>query len=59
MSRLLYRLGFSAAAHPWRTISAWVLVTATAFLLAGALGGTMQDNYDIPDAQAQAEARAY
>ncbi len=54
MSRLLYRLGFSAAAHPWRTISAWVLVAATAFMLAGAFGGTMQDDYDIPDAKAQA-----
>ena len=28
MSRLLHRLGHSTAAHPWRTISAWLVVAA-------------------------------
>jgi RND superfamily putative drug exporter len=32
MSRLLGRLGGATAAHPWRTIAAWLLV------LVGALG---------------------
>ena len=29
MSRFLYRLGHGSAAHPWRTIAAWVLVAAS------------------------------
>ncbi len=53
MSRLLHRLGHSTAAHPWRTISAW-LVVAVAFVgLAAAFGGTPHDDWDIPGAQAQ------
>ena len=53
MSRFLHRLGLAAAAHPWRTISAWALIAATAFALAGSLGGTPHDDYDIPGARAQ------
>ena len=53
MSRLLHRLGRSTAAHPWRTISAWVLVAVGVFALAGSIGGTPQDNWNIPDARAQ------
>ena len=53
MSRLLHRLGRSTAAHPWRTISAWVLVAVGVFALAGSIGGTPQDNWDIPNARAQ------
>ena len=53
MSRLLHRLGHSTAAHPWRTIAAW-LVLAVAFAgLAASFGGTPHDNWDIPGAQAQ------
>ena len=53
MSRFLHRLGYSTAAHPWRTISAW-LVVAVAFVgLASAFGGTPQDNWNIPGAAAQ------
>ena len=54
MSGLLYRLGFAAAAHPWRTISAWFLVAATVLGLAAAFGGTPHDDYDVPGARAQA-----
>ena len=53
MSRFLYRLGGSAAAHPWRTISAWILIAATAMALASIFGGTPKDVYDVPDARAQ------
>ena len=53
MSLLLHRLGRSTAAHPWRTISAWVLVALGVFALAGSIGGTPQDNWDIPGARAQ------
>ena len=52
MSGLLYRLGRWAAVHPWRTISAWVLV-AGRVAGAGAFGGTPQDDYDVPGARAQ------
>ncbi len=53
MSRLLHRLGRTTAAHPWRTISAWILVAVGVFALAGSIGGTPQDNWDIPAARAQ------
>jgi RND superfamily putative drug exporter len=53
VNRTLYRLGNGAAAHPWRTISAWIVVVVVAFGLAGSFGGTPQDDYDIPDARAQ------
>src|SRR3954451_6063653 len=53
MSRLLHRLGRSTAAHPWRTIFAWVLVALGIYALAGSVGGTPQDNWDIPHARAQ------
>ena len=53
MSRFLYRLGRGAAAHPWRTICAWVLLAGVVAGLAGAFGGTPQDDYDVPGARAQ------
>src|SRR3954468_10130940 len=53
MSRLLHRLGRSTAAHPWRTILAWVLVAIGVYALAGSVGGTPQDNWNIPNARAQ------
>ncbi|HEY0950275.1 MMPL family transporter, partial [Nocardioides sp.] len=54
MNRILFRLGYGAAAHPWRTISAWLVVVVVAFGLAGSFGGTPHDDYDIPAARAQA-----
>jgi putative drug exporter of the RND superfamily len=53
VSRILHRLGSSTAAHPWRTISAWLVVVVAAFGLANSFGGTTHDDYDIPDARAQ------
>ena len=53
MSRFLYRLGGSAAAHPWRTILAWVLVAATVTTAAATVGGTFQDDWDVEHARAQ------
>ena len=53
MSRFLYRLGLSTAAHPWRTISAWVVTALAIGALAGAFGGTPHDDYDVPGAPAQ------
>ncbi len=54
MSHLLHRLGRSTAAHPWRTISAWLVVAAAFAGLAGAFGGTTQENWDVDAAEAQA-----
>ena len=53
MSRFLYRLGHGSAAHPWRTIFAWVLVAGVVIGLGSAFGGEPQDDYDVPDARAQ------
>ena len=53
MSRFLYRLGHGSAAHPWRTISAWLVVAAAIIGLAAALGGTPHDDYNVPGARAQ------
>jgi RND superfamily putative drug exporter len=53
MSHLLHRLGRSTAAHPWRTFAAWLVVAVAVLGLAGSLGGTPQDDWDIPGAQAQ------
>ena len=39
MSRFLHRLGRLTAAHPWRTLAAWVLVAVAATFAAGASGG--------------------
>ncbi|GAA1146829.1 MMPL family transporter [Nocardioides aquiterrae] len=53
MNRILYRLGRSTAAHPWRTISAWIAAVVVAFVAAGAFGGTFHDDYDVEGARAQ------
>ncbi|WP_369137013.1 MMPL family transporter [Modestobacter versicolor] len=54
MTRFLHRLGRGTAAHPWRTLAAWLLVAVAATLTAGALGGTPQDDFDVEGAPALA-----
>ncbi|MFW6689491.1 MMPL family transporter [Streptomyces sp. MAR4 CNX-425] len=54
MTRLLGRLGGATAAHPWRTISAWLVALAAFFALAGAFGGTPHDNYRVEGTPSQA-----
>jgi RND superfamily putative drug exporter len=56
MTRLLYRLGGAAAAHPWRTIATWLILLVAGFSIAGAAGGTLHDNYNVPGAPSQAGA---
>ena len=56
MSRFLYRLGGSAARHPWRVIGAWAAAAAVILGLAGAFGGALNDDYVIPGTSSQ---RAY
>ncbi|MCP3422430.1 MMPL family transporter [Nocardioides pinisoli] len=53
MSLKLHHLGRTAAAHPWRTICAWLVLAGAVFALAAGLGGTPQENWDIPGARAQ------
>ena len=53
MSRFLYRLGHGSAAHPWRTIFAWVLIAVVVIGLGSTFGGEPQDDYDVPNARAQ------
>ncbi|KGN34097.1 membrane protein [Knoellia sinensis KCTC 19936] len=53
MSSFLHRLGRASAAHPWRTICAWLIAAGALFGLAAAFGGTPQEDYNIPGARAQ------
>ena len=50
---LLARLTRSIAAHPWRTIGIWVLIIAGIFAAAGTIGGQLQNNFTIPNSDAQ------
>ncbi|MGK5682742.1 MMPL family transporter [Actinoplanes sp. URMC 104] len=54
MSRMLGRLGGAAAAHPWRTIGAWLIVLAALSGLSAAFGGAPQDDYNVPGTSSQA-----
>ena len=56
MSALLYRLGGVAAAHPWRTIAAWLAVLAIAVGLSMAVGGQPRDDYRVAGSPAQVGA---
>ncbi|MBY6413086.1 MMPL family transporter [Rhodococcus sp. BP-252] len=47
MSTLLGRLGALCAAHPWRTITVWVVLLVYTLAAAGAFGGQMQDDYHV------------
>ena len=58
MSRLLYRLGHVAARHPWRTLSAWVLIAVTAVALSGSIGGATNDTFTLPGSESQRAADA-
>ena len=58
MSRLLYRLGHAAARHPWRTVSAWLLIVVSAVALSGAIGGPTNDTFTLPGSESQRAADA-
>lgn len=47
MSSLLHRLGAFSAAHPWRVVGAWLVLLVAAFGLAGVVGGSPHDNYNV------------
>ncbi|WP_238010376.1 MMPL family transporter [Dactylosporangium sp. AC04546] len=54
MSRLLGRLGGAAAAHPWRTIGAWLIALVAFIALSMSFGGTPHDDYNVPGTESQA-----
>ncbi|WP_433210210.1 MMPL family transporter [Dactylosporangium sp. CS-047395] len=54
MSRFLGRLGGAAAAHPWRTIGAWLIALVAFTALSVGFGGTPHDDYNVPGTQSQA-----
>lgn len=54
MSTMLYRLGRTTAAHPWRTLGAWLVVLVGVLAFASSAGGTFQDDWDVPGAEGQA-----
>ncbi|ROO83651.1 RND superfamily putative drug exporter [Actinocorallia herbida] len=47
MSRLLYRLGGSAARRPWRMIGLWLAAVAVFSGLAAGFGGALHDDYTL------------
>jgi len=53
VSRLLYRLGQSAARHPWRVLGAWLISLMLLGGLAASVGGTLNDDYSLPGTGAQ------
>lgn len=53
MTQLLSRLGRWSALHPWRAIGSWALLATVLLGVAAGLGGDPQDDWNIPDAQAQ------
>ena len=53
MSRLLDRLGRTAARHHWWFIGAWLFAAVGAVFLAASLDGQTNDSFRIPGAQSQ------
>jgi RND superfamily putative drug exporter len=53
MHRVLDRLGGWSAAHPWRVLASWFAALVLAVVAAGALGGALHDDYNIPGTGSQ------
>ncbi len=58
MSRLLYRIGHFSGRHPWRVLTAWILVAVAAFMLNGSIGGQPDESFRLPGAESQRAADA-
>src|SRR5262245_57730304 len=53
MSQFLYRLGRRAAAHPFKTMAAWLVVAVAIFAASGTLGGDPVNDYTVPGVESQ------
>jgi RND superfamily putative drug exporter len=58
MSRLLYRIGHFSGRHPWRVLTAWILIAVAAFVLNGSIGGQPDESFRLPGAESQRAADA-
>jgi putative drug exporter of the RND superfamily len=56
MSSFLYRLGRGAARRRWLTLGAWIAAVIGIFATGSALGGALEDDFNLPDSESQ---RAY
>ncbi|WP_420452189.1 MMPL family transporter [Ilumatobacter sp.] len=48
MSSALFRIGRSAARHPWRVIGAWALVAVVVVAASTMLGRDLEDTFEVP-----------
>jgi putative drug exporter of the RND superfamily len=53
MSHLLYKIGNFSGRHPWRVISAWLVIAGAVFLLNGSIGGAPDESFSLPGAESQ------
>jgi RND superfamily putative drug exporter len=53
MSHLLYKLGNFSGRHPWRVISAWLVIAGAVFMLNGSIGGAPDESFSLPGAESQ------
>ncbi len=58
MSHVLYRLGNFAGRHPWRIISAWMIVAGAIFMLNVSQGGQYDESFTLPGSESQRAADA-
>jgi len=58
MSRILFRIGHFAGRHPWRVLTAWLVIAASVLLLNSAYGGESTEDFSLPGAESQRAADA-
>ena len=58
MSHLLYKIGNFSGRHPWRVISAWLVIAGAVFMLNGSIGGAPDESFSLPGAESQRAADA-
>src|SRR3954468_21133590 len=56
MSSFLFRLGHSAARHPWRVIGVWLTAAIAVMALSGSIGGSFKDDFRVPGVESQRAA---
>ena len=53
LSRFLYRLGRRCAAHPFRTMGAWLVLAVAIFGLSSTVGGDPVNDFRVPGVESQ------